>query len=150
MGAAFRISRVGHVVLRVRDVDASSVFYCDVLGLREVGRGEFGEGTMVFLSTGDSHHDLALVQGDPNADRPSIGLHHFAFKIGDALSELAAAKADLEAKGVPVYATFDFRVSKALIVGDPDGNSVELYVDSHPEEWRTNPSVVASAAPLSL
>ncbi len=66
------------------------------------------------------------------------------------LSELAAAKADLEAKGVPVYATFDFRVSKALIVGDPDGNSVELYVDSHPEEWRSNPSVVASAAPLSL
>jgi catechol-2,3-dioxygenase len=150
VGAAFRISRVGHVVLRVRDVDASCAFYCDVLGLREVARGEFGEGTMVFLSTGENHHDLALVQGDPSADRQSIGLHHVAFKIGDAVSELATAKADIDARGIPVHAMFDFRVSKALIVSDPDGNAVELYVDSHPEEWRTNPAAVASAAPLDL
>ena len=150
MSAPFRISRIGHVVLRVRDVDASSAFYCDVLGLREVARGDFGEGTMAFLSTGDNHHDLALVQGDPNAERPSIGLHHFAFKIGDDISQLAAAKSELEAKGVAIHAAFDFRVSKALIVSDPDDNAVELYVDSHPEEWRTNPAAVASAAPLVL
>ncbi len=150
MSAPFQILRVGHVVLRVRDVDASSAFYCDVLGLREVARGEFGEGTMAFLSTGGNHHDLALVQGDPNAERQSIGLHHFAFKIGDDVSQLAAAKIELEGKGVVIHATFDFRVSKALIVSDPDGNAVELYVDSHPEEWRTNPAAVASAAPLVL
>jgi catechol 2,3-dioxygenase len=88
VGAAFRVERVGHVVLRVRDVDASTAFYRDVLGLREVGRGEFGEGTMVFLSTGDNHHDLALVQGDAEGERQSIGLHHFAFKIGDDLAQL--------------------------------------------------------------
>jgi catechol-2,3-dioxygenase len=52
--------------------------------------------------------------------------------------------------GVPVPATFDFRVSQALIVSDPDGNAVELYVDAQPEEWRTNPAAVASAAPLAL
>jgi catechol-2,3-dioxygenase len=150
MAASFRISRVGHVVLRVRDVDASSTFYCDALGLQEVARGEFGEGTMAFLSTGNNHHDLALVQGDPAAERPSIGLHHFAFKIGDDITELAAAKAELERKGVAIQATFDFRVSKALIVSDPDGNAVELYVDAHPEEWRTDPTAVASAAPLAL
>ena len=105
---------------------------------------------MVFLSAGENHHDLALVQGDPDADRQSIGLHHVAFKIGDSLSELATAKADIEAKDIPVHATFDFRVSKALVVSDPDGNAVELYIDSHPEEWRTNPAAVASAAPLDL
>jgi catechol-2,3-dioxygenase len=150
VATAFRISRVGHVVLRVRDIDASCAFYRDVLGLRDVARGDFGEGTMVFLSTGENHHDIALVQGDPGGDRPSIGLHHIAFKIGDSVGELAAAKADLDARGVPVHALFDFRVSKALIVSDPDGNAVELYVDSHPEEWRTNPAAVASAAPLEL
>jgi catechol-2,3-dioxygenase len=147
---AFRISRVGHVVLRVRDVEQSLAFYTDGLGLREVGRGEFGEGLMVFLSTGDNHHDLALVQGGPEEPRGPIGLHHFAFKIGDRLDELVAAKADLDARGVVVHAAFDFRVSKALIVSDPDGNTIELYVDMHPEEWRSDPSAVASAAPLIL
>ena len=150
MGAPFQILRVGHIVLRVRDLDVSSAFYCDILGLREVARAEFGEGPMAFLSTGDNHHDLALVQGDPNAERPTIGLHHFAFKIGDDVSQLVSAKANLEGKGVVIHAAFDFRVSKALLVSDPDGNAVELYVDSHPEEWRTNPEVVASAAPLVL
>jgi catechol-2,3-dioxygenase len=150
VSAPFQISRIGHVVLRVRDVDASSEFYCDVMGLREVARGDFGEGTMAFLSSGNTHHDLALVQGDPNAARESLGLHHFAFKIGDDISQLAAAKTQLEGKGVVIHATFDFRVSKSLIVSDPDGNAVELYVDSHPEEWRTNPAAVASAAPLLL
>ena len=148
--AAFRISRVGHVVLRVRDIDESIAFYAGCLGLREVGRGEFGEGLMVFLSSGDNHHDLALVQGDPQGKGGPIGLHHFAFKIGDSLDELVAAKASLDADGVPIHAAFDFRVSKALIVSDPDGNTVELYVDSHPEEWRTDPSVVASAASLDI
>ena len=147
--SAIRISRVGHVVLWARDVEASSAFYCDVLGLREVGRGDFGEGTMVFLSTGDNHHDLALVQGEAGSASHDA-LHHFAFKIGDTFEQLLAAKAELDAKGVPVHAAFDFRVSKALIVSDPDGNTVELYVDTHPEEWRTNPAAVASAAPLTL
>jgi catechol 2,3-dioxygenase len=150
MNTAFQISKVGHVVLRVRDVNESLEFYLGVLGLREVGRGEFGEGLMVFLSTGQSHHDLALVQGDPDAQRGSIGLHHFAFNIGDSLHELVAAKEDLDARGVVVHATFDFRVSKALIMSDPDDNTVELYVDMHPEEWRAEPSAVASAAPLNL
>lgn len=133
--------------VRVMRADRRGHFHCaDPV----VERGEFGEGLMVFLSTGESHHDLALVQGDPDAQTGSIGLHHFAFKIGDSLQELVAAKEDLDARGVPVHATFDFRVSKALIVSDPDGNTVELYVDSHPEEWRAEPSVVASAAPLNL
>jgi catechol 2,3-dioxygenase len=105
---------------------------------------------MVFLSTGDSHHDLALVQGGSDGSRGPIGLHHFAFKIGDTLDELVAAKADLDTRNVTVHAAFDFRVSKALILSDPDGNTVELYVDMHPEEWREEPSAVANAAPLNL
>jgi catechol-2,3-dioxygenase len=56
----------------------------------------------------------------------------------------------LESIGVPVEGTFDVRVSKALFVSDPDGNLVELYIDALPEEWRDDPSLLASVAPLVL
>ena len=54
------VSKVGHVVLRVRDLDRSLAFYFGDLGLREVARRDFGEGPMAFLSSGNSHHDIAL------------------------------------------------------------------------------------------
>jgi len=56
------VSKVGHVVLRVRDLERALSFYSGVLGLAEVGRRDFGEGTMAFLSTGNTHHDIALVE----------------------------------------------------------------------------------------
>ena len=56
------VSKVGHIVLRVRDLDRSLSFYCGVLGLDDVARRDFGEGPMVFLSSGNSHHDIALVE----------------------------------------------------------------------------------------
>lgn len=58
----FSVSKVGHIVLRVSDFDRALEFYSGVLGLREVARRDFGEGPMVFLSSGNSHHDIALVE----------------------------------------------------------------------------------------
>jgi catechol 2,3-dioxygenase len=147
---AVAISKVGHLVLRVADVDRSCRFYCGVLGLTEVARGDFGEGMMVFLSTGNAHHDLALVETRPEALRVGNGLHHFACKIGDSVEALSAAKAQLEAEGVPIHGMLDFRVSQAIFLQDPDGHLIELYVDAHPEEWRSDPTLVASASPLDL
>jgi catechol 2,3-dioxygenase len=147
---AVAISKVGHVVLRVADADRSSRFYCDALGLAEVARGDFGEGTMVFLSTGNAHHDLALVETSSEALQVGNGLHHFAFKVGDSIEALSAAKAQLGAARVPIQGTLDFRVSQALFIQDPDGHLIELYVDAHPEEWRSDPTVVANASPLDL
>ncbi len=105
---------------------------------------------MVFLSTGNTHHDLALVETPSPLLHLGNGLHHFAFKVGDSLGTLAAAKSHLASKGIPVQAMFDFVVSQALIISDPDGHTIELYVDARPEAWRDDPTLVANASPLAL
>ena len=142
------VSKVGHVVLRVSDVDGALAFYSGVLGLREVARGDFGEGLMVFLSTGNSHHDIALVEVPDLARGES--LHHFALKIGESLEDLAAAQRALAAQGVPVHMTLDHHVSQGLYVSDPDGNLIELYVDADPQVWHDDPAAVAHSDPLTL
>ena len=144
------IRKVGHIVLRVRSHDVSRAFYCGVLGLTEVAERDFGEGPMIFLSTGETHHDIALVEvGD---DAPHVGspLHHFALKVGDSLADLGAAKRHLEDNGVTIHTTLDHRVSQGLYVSDPDGNLIELYVDADPMLWRTDPSLVANSDPLTV
>src|SRR5690242_7124372 len=125
---AVTVRKVGHVVLRVRDVDAALAFYCGVLGLREVARRDFGEGPMVFLSTGNAHHDIALVETG-NVARGD-NLHHFALKVGESLDELAEVRRTLVASNVEVHMALDHHVSQGLYVTDDDGNLIELYVDA--------------------
>lgn len=148
---SIRVQRVGHVVLKVRSLERAVAFYRDVLGLREVARFR---GNMVFFSaTGESHHDLALLEvGDdaPSPGRDAVGLFHVALKIGDRLEELKAAKAMLDAAGVRVTALQDHRVSQSIYLTDPDGNALELYVDADPAIWRQDPAAVAAAGPLTL
>jgi hypothetical protein len=60
-----------------------------VLGLTEVARRDFGEGPTAFLSTGNSHHDIALVETGAAGSPSDIGLHHFALKVGDSRRDLA-------------------------------------------------------------
>ena len=143
-----KVHKVGHVVLRVRDLDRSLSFYSGLLGLTEVARRDFGEGPMVFLSSGDAHHDLALVE---TATPPGPGaLHHVALKVGDSLATLADAKTTMEGAGVDVHMTLDHHVSQGLYVSDPDGNLVELYVDADPAIWQNDPTQVANSDPLSI
>jgi catechol-2,3-dioxygenase len=137
------ISKMGHAVLSVTDLERSLCFYRDALGLSEVARRDFDGEEWVFLSAGNSHHDLALVEASPK-------LHHLAFNISGSLPELAETNASLVAAGIDVHATLDFRVSQALFVSDPDGNLIELYVDTPGEPWRAEPTLVANAAPLDL
>lgn len=143
------VSKVGHLVLRVSDLRRSLDFYEQVLGMREVARRDFGEGPMAFLSTGNSHHDIALVEPGDAAPRGSA-LHHFALKVGDSLSDLAGVRAALEDAGVEVHMALDHRVSQGLYISDPDGNLIELYVDSPGQPWRGDPSLVANSDPLAL
>lgn len=144
---------VGHVVLKVTDLGRSLAFYCTALGLTEVARGDFGDGTMGFLSSGRNHHDIGLVEVASDARRPEgsdIGLYHVALKIGNDLNALRAAKAHLEDCGVTIQWMGDHRVSQSLYVADPDGNNVELFVDANPSIWRDDPTTVATAVDLDL
>jgi catechol 2,3-dioxygenase len=144
------VSKVGHLVLRVSDLDRALAFYTSVLGLREVARRDFGEGPMVFLSSGNAHHDLALVEAGGMRMSPGNTLHHFALKVGDSIAELTAVRAALDADGIPVHMALDHRVSQGLYVSDPDGNLIELYVDAPEQIWRADPSLVANSDPLAL
>jgi catechol 2,3-dioxygenase len=79
-----------------------------------------------------------------------VGLAHVALKIGDSLDLLREAKAVLEAHGVPIHGIRDHVVSQSIYCEDPDGNTVELFVDGDPAIWAEDPSTVATTKPLVL
>ena len=150
---AFTVTGVGHAVLKVRDLNRSTWFYTAVLGLREVARRDFGEGPMVFLSTGNCHHDLALLEpafDAPDAANVPIGLHHLALRIGDNLNVLREAKNHLEAHDIEIHMMLDHTVSQGIYITDPDGHLLELYVDAEATLWRDSPALVANSEPLTL
>ena len=145
-----KIEGVGHVVLKVRDLDRAAAFYVGVLGLKEVGR--FPE-RMAFFSAGTNHHDLAVMSVGPDAPSPPgkrVGQAHVALKIGDSRDLLREAKTVLESHRVPIRGIRDHVVSQSIYCEDPDGNTVELFVDGDPAIWAEDPSTVATTKPLVL
>lgn len=119
--------RIGHVHLKVRDASAAARFYGSVLGLKVT---ESVGDDFVFMSAGESHHDLALQSVGRGAAGPSqraVGLYHSAFEAGTA-SQLLAVLERLKEMGVPV-AMVDHGISWAAYFSDLDGNGVEVYVD---------------------
>lgn len=143
-----RIQELGHVVLKVRDRQRAEDFYSGVLGLPIVARYQ---SVMTFFSLGN-HHDFAVREVGPEAvEAPEncAGLAHVAFKIGDSLEELRAANAYLLGAGVHVDRVTDHRVSQSLYFQDPDGNWVELYVDTS-DVWKREPQAVATITPMTL
>ena len=145
-----QIKTLGHVVLKVRDLERSVAFYRDLLGMKEVA---CRRNSMVFFSFGTNHHDLALLhvgETAPSSTLPNVGLYHVAFKVGNTLDELRACKSHLEQNGVVIIGTSDHSVSQSLYIQDPDGIDIELYVDANPSVWRDNPEAIATIKPLRL
>jgi len=134
---AFKIRRVGHLVLTVSDVERSRRFFEEVLGLPVVGRNERG---MLFFSTDvkDNHHMLALVPGKPGAAKPQrdhIGMQHVSFELG-SFGELQDAYRRLKESGVPIEYTTFHGVTKSVYFFDPDGNRLEVYCNVPEDEYR--------------
>ena len=144
--------RIGHVHLKVADLDRALRFYCDVLGFEIMQR----HGNQVaFVSAGGYHHHIGLNTWESAGGHPpppgTTGLYHFAIlyptraALADALRRLIDAKTPLEGAS-------DHGVSEALYLRDPDGNGIELYWDRSKELWpRTaNGGVEMYTRPLDL
>jgi catechol 2,3-dioxygenase len=123
--------RIGHAHLKVRDLDRAIAFYTGLLGLRVVERvGDH----YVFLTGTEMHHEIALQNVGataPDAPAHGVGLYHVAFEV-DSKAAFAEACRKLTAAGVEI-STVDHRISWAVYFSDPDGNGLEIYVDTRHE-----------------
>ncbi len=132
-------TRIGHVHLKVADLDRSLAFYRDVLGFQVTQR--YGD-QAVFLSAGGYHHHLGLNTWESRGGRPpapgTTGLYHTAILYPDRPA-LADALRRLVEAGIRLDGASDHGVSEALYLTDPDGNGVELYRDREPADWPRNP-----------
>jgi catechol 2,3-dioxygenase len=144
--------RVGHVHLKVADLDRALAFYRDVLGFELTQR--YGS-EAAFLSAGGYHHHIGLntweSKGGPSPSPGTTGLYHVAI-VYPTRALLADALRRLVKAGVPLEGASDHGVSEALYLRDPDGNGVELYWDRPQDQWpRTADGGVAMYAhPLDL
>ena len=131
--------RVGHVHLKVADLERSLVFYRDMLGFSvTIMLG----GEAAFLAAGDYHHHVALntweSRGGAAPSAGTTGLYHVAF-LYPTRASLAAALRRLQTAGVALTGANDHGGSEAIYFRDPDGNGVELYWDRPSAEWPRNP-----------
>jgi catechol 2,3-dioxygenase len=127
--------RMGHVHLKVANLERALRFYRDVLGFELMQR--MGD-QAAFLSAGGYHHHIALntweSQGGPPPPFGTTGLYHHAI-VYPSRAALADALRRLSAAGVGLEGAADHGVSQSVYLRDPDGNGVELYVDRPREEW---------------
>ena len=127
--------RIGHVHLKVADLDRAVKFYCDVLGFELQQR----LGTQVaFVSAGGYHHHIGLntweSQGGSPPPRGTTGLYHVAI-LYPTRALLADAVRRVLAAGIALDGASDHGVSEAVYLRDPDGNGLELYRDRPESEW---------------
>lgn len=127
--------RIGHVHLKVADLERSLVFYRDVLGFELTQR--YGAGA-AFLAAGGYHHHVGLnvweSRGGAPPPRGATGLYHFAI-LYPTRAALADALRRLVEADVPLDGAADHGVSEAIYLRDPDGNGVELYWDRPAADW---------------
>ena len=143
------LKKLGHVVLKVRDLDRSEAFYTSVLGLAVTGRLP---GRMVFFAVpgnGDSH-DLGLWKVGPDAAPASskqVGLFHVAWQV-EREEDLRAFHDSLVARGIPVRSTMDHGANLSVYFEDPDGNMLEVTYEKPREAWPPGLNPFAGREPL--
>src|ERR687889_1090723 len=127
--------RIGHVHLKVADLERSLAFYCGVLGFELIQR----YGTQAaFISAGGYHHHIGLNTWESKGGSPpppgTTGLYHVAIRYPDRKTLAQALRAVVDA-GVQVSGASDHGVSEAIYLHDPDQNGIELYRDRPREQW---------------
>jgi catechol 2,3-dioxygenase len=130
---------IGHVHLKVADIDRALSFYRDVLGFEEMVR--MGD-QAAFISAGGYHHHIGLNTWESKGGSPpspgTTGLYHVAIRYPDRAALAKAVKRVVDA-GVPLTGASDHGVSEAIYLRDYDDNGIELYHDRPREEWPRTP-----------
>lgn len=145
-------TRIGHVHLKVADLERALAFYRDVLGFEVTQR--YGK-EAAFLSAGGYHHHLGLNTWESRGGSPpragSTGLYHFAI-LYPTRAALAEALRRLHTAGISLQGASDHGVSEALYLSDPDGNGIELYWDRPQDQWPRTPDgqIAMYTRPLDL
>ena len=128
-------ARIGHVHLRVSNLQSAIAFYSEILGFRVTQK--YGNGA-AFLAAGDYHHHVGLNTWESLGATPPpaghTGLYHSAFLYPDRKA-LADVLARVVAAGIPIDGAADHGVSEAIYLRDPDQNGVEIYCDKPQSEW---------------
>jgi catechol 2,3-dioxygenase len=142
---------IGHVHLKVSDLDRAIAFYRDVLGFELMQR--MGD-EAAFLSAGGYHHHIGLNTWESQSGSPpppgTTGLYHVAIRYPDRQTLAQAVRAVVDA-GVPLSGASDHGVSEAIYLRDPDQNGIELYRDRTRDEWPVADEGVAMfSQPLDL
>ena len=144
---------IGHVHLKVSDIDRALAFYRDVLGFDVTQR--LGD-EAAFLSAGGDPHHIGLntweSRGAPPPPRRTTGLYHVAIRYPNRKA-LAGALRQLVDAQIPLSGASDHGVSVALYLRDPDDNGIELYYDRPREEWPRSPDgegVAMISAPVDV
>ncbi|MFA0963683.1 VOC family protein [Roseivirga sp. BDSF3-8] len=131
-------TRIGHVHLKVSDLEKALTFYRDILGFEVIMM--YGD-EAAFLSAGGYHHHIGLntwrSKDAPPASREGVGLFHAAIVYPER-RDLAAALVRIQQAGYPVGGASDHGVSEAIYLRDPDDNGIELYWDRPRESWPYN------------
>lgn len=133
-------TRIGHVHLKVSDIQKSIDFYCGLLGFEVTTM--YGD-QAAFISAGGYHHHIGLntwhSKGAPPAPEYAPGLYHTAI-LYPQRKDLADILQRLINAGYPITGASDHGVSEAIYLDDPDGNGVELYWDRPKVDWPTGPN----------
>ncbi len=146
---AIHLTKLSHLVLRVRDLERSKSFYADVLGLPLTGEIA---GRMAFFSAGPDSHDLALMaigKDAPGPDPRRVGMYHFAYQVA-SFEALREAYWHLLDQGVQIVGSANHGVSMGLYLQDPDGNEIELTYEVPRAQWPSSANPFAGAAPLDF
>lgn len=130
--------RIGHVHLKVADLDRAIAFYRDVLGLSVTADGRKAGFDAAFLAAGDYHHHIGLNSFESAGGSPPppghTGLYHTAFMYPDR-DALADAVQRVLAHGHPIDHGTDHGATVSVYLADPDGNGIELYYDRPRDHW---------------
>lgn len=142
------IKRVGHVVLKMRDLEEAKRFYGGILGMKISSESPIA----VFFRFADYHHDIGVFKVSDEAESPKedgTGLLHFALVV-DGQEALVQMHQHLKEQGVTIEAEFDHGMTRSLYIYDPDGNAIEIYCEVPEYDWRTNNDFTGYLKPIDI